>query len=367
MTSASSPTSKASESSSPLPIALIIAAIGTLAAGGFVFSQLMAVGHAAYNTSNSGVFWGFAIVVYDFLLMISVGAAMVAGLSTVLRVSQFDGLAEQCYRLALATLIGGVAVLFLELGYPLRALYATAANMQVQSPLFWKVILIGIYALLLLALVFGSDSAPLATLAFILAVAIALVAGAVYGLVSFRPFWFGGGTIAGFLIQAFVAGLAAAVLLTHRSRVDSTVGSSLARLLLIALLLHLALVASRIVSGLYGNSEGLQVWRHLVATPLFHIGFWGGIVLPIVLLLSSGLREQSGTQKLIAVAVLAGLLIHHYEFIIGGQLVPLFKGSWVRGLIEYAPSPTEWGLLFTGVFVAWLVYTAINWRWAARE
>jgi molybdopterin-containing oxidoreductase family membrane subunit len=45
-----------------------------------------------------------------------------------------------------------------------------------------------------------------------------------------------------------------------------------------------------------------------------------------------------------AVLIIVGLFINRYEFVIGGQLVPLFKGSWVPGMISYSPSITEWML-----------------------
>jgi hypothetical protein len=50
------------------------------------------------------------------------------------------------------------------------------------------------------------------------------------------------------------------------------------------------------------------------------------------------------------------MFIGRYEYIIGGQLVPLFKGSWVTGLIDYTPSTTEWLvtiMAFSLVFAGW--------------
>jgi hypothetical protein len=50
--------------------------------------------------------------------------------------------------------------------------------------------------------------------------------------------------------------------------------------------------------------------------------------------------------------VMNALLISRYEYIIGGQLVPLFKGSWAPELLSYVPSPTEWLLLLVAVFLS---------------
>jgi molybdopterin-containing oxidoreductase family membrane subunit len=66
--------------------------------------------------------------------------------------------------------------------------------------------------------------------------------------------------------------------------------------------------------------------------------------------------------------VIVALLIAKYEFVIGGQLVPLFKGSWVHGLIQYSPSTTEWVLLAMSAFLAYAVYAfgAARFRLGAR-
>jgi hypothetical protein len=58
------------------------------------------------------------------------------------------------------------------------------------------------------------------------------------------------------------------------------------------------------------------------------------------------------------VLVMVGLFISRYEFIVGGQIVPLFKGSWSQGFISYVPSTTEWALLALGVGISNLVYAA---------
>ncbi len=38
------------------------------------------------------------------------------------------------------------------------------------------------------------------------------------------------------------------------------------------------------------------------------------------------------------------------------MLVPLFKGTWVPGLIDYAPSATEFALLAMSAFLAYAIY-----------
>jgi Ni/Fe-hydrogenase subunit HybB-like protein len=367
-------TTTATGSAGQGPLYLIAAAILTAAAGGFAFMQLMTEGHAAFNTTSAGLMWGLPIVTYDYFLLTSTGLVMVAALGLVFGMDDFRQIARRCLWLAFAGLVGGVAILFLELGYPIRALLLGPTSFQTASPLFWKILLVGLYTLVLLATLLTSDEklrrgegGVLTTLLFALAVLISLVAGSVYGMMAMRPFWFGGEIPIAFLIESFLGGLAFAIFFTYLAHGFSAesmpaslrvlLGGRLATLLAIVIALHLAFIGGRAITGLWSNASGMQVWHHLVSQPLFHIGLWVCTVLPL-LILSSGLRSSSMMQVLAAVLVMVGLFISRYEFIVGGQIVPLFKGSWSQGFISYVPSTTEWALLALGVGISNLVYAA---------
>ncbi len=361
------------------------AAIGLVLALGYAAAQLMSAGHASFNTTNLGVVWGLPIVIYDYFLLTSTGLTMVAGLSLVLGLKDFDPVAKRCIWLAIAALVGAVAVLFLELGHPLRAIPVAVLNLQTASPLFWKILFIGAYAvvLVLLALSLGgggpieTGARPLAAVAFLLAVGITLIAGSVYGMMSMRPYWFGGETPVAFLIESFIGGIAFTVFFTYLAygfsqqgmseQLKSLLGGSIAKLHAAAIALHLMFVGGRAITGLWSNAEGMQVWQHITAQPLFNLGLWGGTVLPLVLLALPVTRRLPSLQILASLLVMIGLLISRYEFIIGGQLVPLFKGSWAPGLVQYTPSTTEWALLFVGVFLANVVYALANWWFGERH
>jgi molybdopterin-containing oxidoreductase family membrane subunit len=49
---------------------------------------------------------------------------------------------------------------------------------------------------------------------------------------------------------------------------------------------------------------------------------------------------------------MVSLFISRYDYIMGGQLVPLFKGAWAPDLLRYVPSFTEWMLLLLAIFLA---------------
>jgi Ni/Fe-hydrogenase subunit HybB-like protein len=87
--------------------------------------------------------------------------------------------------------------------------------------------------------------------------------------------------------------------------------------------------------------------------------FWleiGGLAAAFVLMARAGLRNRQGTQLSAALLAVGAAAIGRYEFVIGGQLVPMFKGSWVHGLVQYTPSATEWMLALMSLSIVFVVY-----------
>jgi molybdopterin-containing oxidoreductase family membrane subunit len=358
---------------------LVLLAIG----GGYVLMEIFQHGKIQFNTTNYGIHWGFAIVVYDYFLLTSTGLVMVSALWHVFGLKEFEPVARRTLWLAMSGLIGGVAVLFLELGSPLTAIWATPLNLQFHSPLFWKVILVGAYTVLLALVLLGMINKPAAgrnpLMLFVgaLALAITLVAGSVYGMMAMRPMWFGGEIPVVFLIESFMGALAFTVFFSHlkngfnhdnmRPETRALFEGTLARMFAIAIALHFILHAGRAVTGLWSNAEGLQVWDHLVAGSLFHVALWGCIALPFVLMVLPATRSNGLMQIAASLLVMIGLLISRYEFIIGGQQVTLFRGSWAPEILTYSPSAGEWALLVLAVGLANTVYAFSAWKLGAED
>lgn len=355
--------------SKPLPI-LQAALAGLIVTAAVVFFNLWNQGHAAYNATNLGIHWSFPIVVYDYFLLTSTGLAIGATLALAFGGESFRPLIKRAVWLALAGLVGGVAVLALELGHPLRSVWAIPFNFAFASPLYWKVLFVLGYVVSLLIL-FARLNKPtwsmaaergiaLATLVFALGVTV--IAGVVYGSQSMRPFWASGDIPIAFLVESLLGGFAFIIFFTYlASGFKQAALSEATRTLFtgkfpgmfaLAIFIHLLFVLARMTSGLYGNAEGLQVWRHIAVSPLFHFELWAGLLLPLALMLLPGARNSGPMQILAAVLVMIALLISRYEYIIGGQLVPLFKGAWAPALLSYAPSATEWLLLLLAIFLA---------------
>ena len=355
---------------SPLTEAVMIAAVvGLLVAGGYVLAQLMSVGHAAYNSDSRGIFWGLPIITYDFFLIASTGMAMLTSAWTVFGLRSFEPFARRALWLAVAALVGGVAALLLELGAPLRALVLIPTSFQTAAPLFWKVWGLIVYALALAWLVLkwlrAAPDAPVpktaATVALVAAAGITFVAGGVYGWMAMRPVWYGGEVSLAFIVEALLAAVSLLIVFTHLAhgfdgnRIDgatrSTLGGALGSLFAVLIVAHALFVAARLVAGLWSNADGMQVWQHLWRQAGFQAVLWIGIGVPLVLTVVPSLRKSLSLQLAAAAITIVALFAARYDFVIGGQMVAPFKGSWAPALLDYAPSATEWSLLAMAAFI----------------
>lgn len=336
--------------------------------------MLMQQGHGAFNLSNDGLAWGLPVVAYVYFATMSSGLALIAALAMVFGWKDFYPIAKRCIWLSVATLIAGFASLALELGHPFRMLWAIPAGMQVASPLFWMGVFY-LIALVVVALKFmkinGGDwdspaSRQLGTVAVIAEILAVCTLGFVFGSMAMRPFWSDGMMSVYFLVSGLLSGIALAVLMTYLShgfsqdampeRVRALMTGAMPRLFAAVLGLVIVFVVFRKAVGLWSNADGLQVFAHMASSPLFHVQLWLGLVLPLWLLVNAGTRTNGNMQVLAAVLVLLAMALGRYEYIIGGQLVPAFKGAWAGAMIDYAPSAAEWMLGLLAVSIVLMLY-----------
>lgn len=328
--------------------------------------SLMSQGHASFNTGSSGVIWGLPVVTYVFFVLTSTGMTFVASLAMVFGFKEFYPIAKRCIWMAVVTLIAGFASLALEIGHPFRMLWAIPLSFQTTSPLNWMGVFYLAYMVLLL-LKFqkvnandwdSSGSRALSIASFVAVVFAHGTLGGVFGAMYMRPMWYGPMIPLYFLITAAVSGAAFAVLITYLAygnenfmpaKVKNLMKGAMPKAFAAVLAVVILAVISRTVIGLWTNADGMQVWDHIVASPWYWIEL-GLMVAAFFMLLN-------GSQAFVpSIMVIISLFIGRYEFVISGQLVPLFKGSWVPGLIDYTPSFTEWMitlLAFSIVFAGW--------------
>lgn len=365
-------TTQAQSTSGPVNGVLVAAGLGLIVSLGYTFVQMLSEGHAAFNTGSTGVIWGLPVAVYVFFVLTSTGLTFVASLAMVFGFVEFYPIAKRCIWLAVATLLAGFAALAFEMGHPFRMLWAIPLNFHTVSPLLWMGIFYLLYMIVLL-LKFqkvnagdwnSSGSRTLGNLSFVVVVIAHATLGACFGMMAMRPFWYGPMIPIYFLITAAVSGGAFAILITYIAYGSQQSMPDKVRALMtgampkvFAAVLGVALVAtvSRVANGLWSNADGLQVWQAIVRGPWFWIEMIA-MVAALYLMVSAGTRNQGTMQLAAALLAILSLAIGRYEFVVGGQLVPMFKGSWVTGLVEYTPSATEWMMVLLSVSVTFVLY-----------
>lgn len=343
-------------------------------AGAYALFMLFTVGHQAFNTSSDGVNWGMAISTYVSLVLTSTGLIFIASLPMVFGFKEFYPIAKRCVWLAFVTLVAGFSVLALEIGHPFRMLWALPAGMQVMSPMFWMGVWYSICLVLLLfkfnQINLGDWHSGLSRLlgiaSFIAEITALSTLGAVFGMMAMRPVWFDGLLPFNFLAIAAVSGSAFAMLFTHMTYgfsrkkmpapVLKLVAHGLPNALATALAFVMIMVAARYGTGLWSNLDGLDAFHEQVKTPLFWVEIVVGLVLPFLLLLTPGVRSSHTVQVFASLSAIAGLFIGRYEFVVGGQRAPMFKGQWTNSLVPYTPSPTEWALFLIGCSLTVVLY-----------
>ena len=140
------------------------------------------------------------------------------------------------------------------------------------------------------------------------------------------------------------------------ARVKALMTGAMPKLFAAAIALVGVFMIFRTVIGLWSNADGLQVFWMMAKSALFWFEVIVGMLVPFYLMLAAGTRNQATMQILSAVLVLVALFIGRYEYVIGGQLVPLFKGSWVPAVVEYTPSMTEWMLTLLSISITVTLY-----------
>ena len=341
----------------------------------FVAFTLLTEGGAAFNTSSDGINWGMAISVYVFFALTSSGLTFIASLSMVFGFREYYSIAKRCVWLAIVTLGAGFSVLALELGHPFRMLWAMPAGLQYLSPMFWM----GVFYLIdLVLLMIKFDrlwhddwdsplSQALSIASFVAVVLASGMLGLVFGSMVIRPMWYGSFTAVYFIFTAALSGAAAIVLTTYmaygfrRGTMPEPLrsmasGKALAKVFATLTGIPLFSVVTRMWTGLWSNLDGLEGFHALALSPAFHIEVWAGLALPFVLMIVPAWQRQPRWQITASVLVLLGMFIDRYQFLVTGQIVPMFKGAWASGLAEYVPSLTEWMMAVLGFAIVFSFY-----------
>lgn len=355
-----------------LLVASLIVLLGSL---GFGLFQIASSGHTSFNTS-SNLPWGQPIATYLYFALASSGLGLIASLPLVFGFKQFYPVAKRCIFLAFVVLISGMCVLALELGNVFRMLWAIPLNLQVQSAMFWMGVF---YALDLLFLLWKFsklqggewDSKTSKQVGIASFIGVLLASGnlaLIFGMMSMRPFWFDALLPIYFYFTGVTSGIAALVFFVYlaygfqRDKMPTALQSlmvgAMPKVFTALIGGTLLFITARAITGLYTNNPEIRlVWTdYLFASPLYYAALILGLLLPFLLMLNKGLRQSVSIQVLVSGLVFLGLFAERFYFVVGGQVVPLFKGTWVHGLISYTPSATEWALTLIGWSLFFTLY-----------
>jgi len=356
--------------------------------GSFVLAGLAAAmymehfGHYVTGMNNQ-IVWGMPHVFAIFLIVAASGALNVASIGTVFGKAMYKPLGRLSGLLALALLLGGLAVLVLDLGRPDRLIVAMTTY-NFKSIFAWNIYLyVGFIAVVVVYLWLQMERRmnryvkAAGMLAFLWRLILTTGTGSIFGFLVAREAYDSAVMAPLFIAMSFSFGLAAYILVLLASCrgsgrvVGDLVVHRLGRLLGIFVAVVLYFTAVQHLTNLYA-AEHAGVERFiLLGGGIYTLLFWvgqvivGGII-PLILVFRPAKADLQSSNRGIILAstlVIIGGFAQVYVIVIGGQAYPLnlFPGMEVSSsfndgaIASYAPSLPEIGLGLGGVALAGLI------------
>jgi molybdopterin-containing oxidoreductase family membrane subunit len=319
-----------------------------------------------------------------FLIVAASGALNVASVSSVFNRPEYKPYARLSGLLAIALLVGGLAVLVLDLGRPERLIVAMTTY-NFKSIFAWNIFLYVGFVAIVAAYLFAmmdrraSRSSLLGKaiggIAFVWRLILTTGTGSIFGWLVAREAYNAAIMAPLFIADSLLFGLAFTVLvlviLAPQMRQDlltDEMGAKFRGLLAIFSLTVLYFTAVQHLTNLYA-SEHYGIERFLllkggIFTSTFWVGqIFLGSVLPLAILAAPRFSHSRVAITIASVLFLIGGLAQMYVIIIGGQAYPLnlFPGMEVTSsfhdgqLASYRASLPEILLGLSGVSMAMLV------------
>ena len=357
--------------------ALVAGLVVVIAAGLWSAHFMDAEGHHVTGMNNQ-IVWGIPHVFAIFLIVAASGALNVASLSSVIGLKTYAPYARLSALLAIALLVGGLAVITLDLGRPDRLVIALT-HFNMKSVFAWNVFLytgfIVLAALYLWALMerrMKPVARPVSAILLLWRIVLTTGTGLIFGVLVAREAYDVAIMAPLFIAMSLSFGTAASILLlmaacgwTSRPPEDAVV-LGLKRMLVwfVVVVLYFVLVvhAVKLYASGYQGVERFLLLEGGVITTLFWLGqVAAGSLLPLFLMLWPGTARSRFWITLSAALVLLGGLVQIYVIVIGGQAYPLqifpgreiIESSFYDGAIsQYQPSLPELLLGLGGVAMA---------------
>ncbi len=360
------------------PIA--VGALLTVIAVGYAAAHFMdAEGHHVTGMNNQ-IVWGMPHVFAIFLIVASSGALNVASMASVFGIERYKPLARLSGLLAIALLIGGLAVLILDLGRPERLVIAMTYY-NFKSIFAWNIFLYtGFFVVVAVYLWMNFEPRmtwfvkPVGIGAFVLRFVLTTGTGSIFGFLVARDAYDAAIMAPVFIVLSLVLGTAAFLLFAIvvftwlKRELDAEVVDKLANLLGVFVVVSLYLTAVYHLTNMYiTQHHGFERFILLdggIYTALFwfaQVGLGGILVLAVVWAPVVGVSARRAA--LASVLALLGGAAQLYVIIVGGQAYPLqmFPGMDVSStffdgvVVRYTPSLPEIGLGVGGVGLTLLI------------
>jgi len=345
-----------------------------LAAAGGAWFYMEHHGHAVTGMTNQ-IVWGLPHVFAIFLIVAASGALNVASIASVFGNKHYKPLSRFSSLLAITLLVGGLAIVVLDLGRADRLIVAMT-KYNFKSIFAWNVLLyngfIGVVAVYLVVQMYRRLDYKwvrfAGVVAFLWRLALTTGTGSIFGWLVARPGYDAAIMAPMFIIMSFSFGLAVfiLVLMTLFRLNDRPIGDQIlirmGRLLGVfaAAVLYFALVFH--LTNIYAAEHRGYERFILLDGGLYPLLFWGvqvvlGGLVPIALVF---LNPSRSSTLLASTLVVIGGFAQVYVIVIGGQAYPLdiFPGYEVlegfhEGVVNpYTPSIWELMLGLGGVALA---------------
>lgn len=358
----------------------LLAFLALLVAAGLAASGYMEYyGHYVTGMTNQ-IVWGMPHVFAVFLIVAASGALNVASVGSVFNKIDYKPLAPLSGLLAIALLVGGLAVLVLDLGRPDRLIVAMTTY-NFKSIFAWNIYLyigfiavVAVYLWLLMERRMNRFSSAAGLVAFIWRLVLTTGTGSIFGFLVARQAYNSAVMAPLFVAMSFSFGTAIflLVLLVAFNGTGRPLDDALLRRLKNLIGIYVAVVlyftAVQHLTNLYAAErhgvEQFILFSGNKYCQLFWVGqvLFGGIV-PLLILFHPDFGRRRPWMATAATLVVLGGLCQVYVIIIGGQAYPLalFPGmevssSFFDGVVNnYSPSLPEIVLGVSGIALALLI------------
>lgn len=336
-------------------------------------------GHHVTGMSNQ-IVWGMPHVFAIFLIVAASGALNVASIGSVFGKLLYKPLARLSGLLALALLIGGLAVLVLDLGRPDRLIVAMTYY-NFKSIFAWNIFLytgflaiVAVYLWMMMERRMNRFSKPVGLLAFIWRLILTTGTGSIFGFLVAREAYDSAFLAPMFIVMSFAFGLAIFLLVLMAAyggtgrplgdvvllRLKNLLGVFVAAVLYFVAIYHF----TQLYATQHHDVERFLLLDGGIYTGLFWIVQIGlGGLLPLLIFYHPRLGHSRTWIGIGSLLVIIGGFAQIYVILIAGQAYPLdlFPGmeessSFFDGMLTgYTPTLPELLLGFGGIGIALVI------------